>query len=158
MGEKWSSLFGLLAPAVISRMLESKGSGVKGNFKGEGRLMGGLLILAPGDEAGSDSSAGSSGAAAAADAEEKKGASAAAAGGAGAGAGGVPAGSVVFQYQERFFGDHADAKELLAAAVKGLPKVGGFFGCVMFIFFFFPSLFSLVNFYPHDCIILQASK
>jgi len=47
LGNRWSSLAGTLRPSVLSHYRDITKRGIKGNFEGEGRLMGGLLVLSP---------------------------------------------------------------------------------------------------------------
>lgn len=47
--ERWMFLSGFIRPSVWSSIFRAQGKGVEGNMKGEGRLLGGLFVLGPGD-------------------------------------------------------------------------------------------------------------
>lgn len=49
LGSRWLGLHGLLLPSVHANAKRAKSKNVEGNFKGEGRLLGGLLIVGKGD-------------------------------------------------------------------------------------------------------------
>ncbi|KAG5176576.1 peroxiredoxin-like protein [Tribonema minus] len=50
LGSRWLGLKGLMYPSVIKNAQRAKGKGVEGNWEGEGRLLGGLLVVGKGDE------------------------------------------------------------------------------------------------------------
>jgi len=50
-GERWLSVArGFLSPAVWSNIQRAKERKVEGNLKGEGRLLGGVLVIGKGDQ------------------------------------------------------------------------------------------------------------
>ncbi|CAB1119444.1 unnamed protein product [Ectocarpus sp. CCAP 1310/34] len=49
LGMRWEGLSSLMKPSVISNAKRASAKGVKGNLKGEGRLLGGLLVVGGGD-------------------------------------------------------------------------------------------------------------
>ncbi|CAM9525384.1 unnamed protein product, partial [Discosporangium mesarthrocarpum] len=49
LGMRWMSLSGLLRPSVIQNVRRALGKGVVGNQAGEGRLLGGLMVVGAGD-------------------------------------------------------------------------------------------------------------
>lgn len=46
---RWESLTALVKPSVIQNVSRVRARGVEGNLKGEGRLLGGLLVVGAGD-------------------------------------------------------------------------------------------------------------
>ncbi|ESO09853.1 hypothetical protein HELRODRAFT_73106 [Helobdella robusta] len=48
--ERWMSLAGLLRPSVWLSLIRAKRKHVSGNTEGEGRLLGGLFVIGPGDK------------------------------------------------------------------------------------------------------------
>jgi len=79
LGYNWASVQTLLLPQVWQKDREARRKGIAGNLKGEGRLMGGLLVVTADN-------------------------------------------GVVYQFQEKFFGDHASLDEVLLA-VGGSSKM-----------------------------------
>ncbi|CAN0054188.1 unnamed protein product [Ectocarpus sp. 12 AP-2014] len=49
LGMRWEGLSSLMKPSVINNAKRASAKGVKGNLKGEGRLLGGLLVVGGGD-------------------------------------------------------------------------------------------------------------
>lgn len=49
LGMRWEGLSSMLKSSVISNTKRVRARGVKGNLKGEGRLLGGLLVVGTGD-------------------------------------------------------------------------------------------------------------
>jgi hypothetical protein len=47
IGNNWASLFQLLHPKFISNTLRARSKNIGGNLEGEGRLLGGLLVMRP---------------------------------------------------------------------------------------------------------------
>lgn len=45
LGMRWEGLSSLMKPSVIQNAKRASAKGVKGNLKGEGRLLGGLLVV-----------------------------------------------------------------------------------------------------------------
>lgn len=45
LGMRWEGLSSVMKPSVIKNVKRASNKGVKGNLKGEGRLLGGLLVL-----------------------------------------------------------------------------------------------------------------
>ena len=46
---RWLGLHGLMYPSVIANAKRASSKNVQGNYKGEGRLLGGLLVIGKGD-------------------------------------------------------------------------------------------------------------
>ncbi|CAN0478381.1 unnamed protein product, partial [Ascophyllum nodosum] len=49
LGMRWEGQSALLKPSVIRNIARVQTRGVKGNFEGEGKLLGGLLVVGTGD-------------------------------------------------------------------------------------------------------------
>jgi len=47
---RWMFISGFLRPSVWMSISRAKGKGVAGNLDGEGRLLGGLFVIGPGDQ------------------------------------------------------------------------------------------------------------
>lgn len=45
LGMRWEGLTSLMKPSVVKNAKRASAKGVKGNLKGEGRLLGGLLVV-----------------------------------------------------------------------------------------------------------------
>jgi len=50
LGDRWLGFTGFLSPKVWGNLNRAKGKGFEGNMEGEGRLLGGLLVVGPGDQ------------------------------------------------------------------------------------------------------------
>jgi len=50
LGNRWLGFTGFFSPTVWSNIKRAKSKGVEGNMEGEGRLLGGLLVIGPGDK------------------------------------------------------------------------------------------------------------
>lgn len=48
--QRWMSISGFLRLSVWRSFFRAKGKGVKGNWLGEGRLLGGVFVVGPGDQ------------------------------------------------------------------------------------------------------------
>lgn len=48
--QRWMFLSGFMRPSVWSSMFRASRAGVEGNLKGEGRLLGGVFVLGPGEQ------------------------------------------------------------------------------------------------------------
>lgn len=71
--ERWTSLFSLLRLGVLKNIYRVKKKDIHGDLRGEGRLLGGVFVIGPGDQ------------------------------------------GILYEHQEKMFGDHADLKDVLAA-------------------------------------------
>lgn len=71
--ERWTSLFSLLRFGVLKNIYRVKKKDIHGDLRGEGRLLGGVFVIGPGDQ------------------------------------------GILYEHQEKMFGDHADLKDVLAA-------------------------------------------
>jgi hypothetical protein len=49
IGENWGSLWSLASPTVIGQFRKAQKAGFPGDTKGEGRLLGGMLVMGKGD-------------------------------------------------------------------------------------------------------------
>lgn len=49
IGENWGSLWTLASPSTISKFRKAQSAGFPGDIKGEGRLLGGCLVMGSGD-------------------------------------------------------------------------------------------------------------
>lgn len=49
LGMRWQGLSGTLLPSVLSNVRRAKAKGISGNMAGEGRLLGGLLVVGAGE-------------------------------------------------------------------------------------------------------------
>jgi len=49
LGNRWLGVTGFLRPSVWQNINRAKAKNVEGNMEGEGRLLGGLLVIGPGD-------------------------------------------------------------------------------------------------------------
>lgn len=74
--QRWMPLFGLLRVNVIQNIIRVHKKNIPGDMNGEGRLMGGVFVIGPGDQ------------------------------------------GILFQHQEKEFGDHANLDDVLAAVKK----------------------------------------
>jgi len=50
LGNRWLGLTGFFKIDVWKNIFRAKQIGIEGNMKGEGRLLGGLLVIGPGDQ------------------------------------------------------------------------------------------------------------
>jgi len=50
IGDRWLGISGFVRPSVWSNVNRAKGKGIEGNMQGEGRLLGGTLVVAPHDQ------------------------------------------------------------------------------------------------------------
>lgn len=48
--ERWMGVSGFIRPSVWFSVFRAKGKNVEGNMKGEGRLLGGVYVIGPGDQ------------------------------------------------------------------------------------------------------------
>lgn len=48
--QRWMFLTGLLRPSVWKSAFRARGKGIEGNLKGEGRLLGGVFVVGPGEQ------------------------------------------------------------------------------------------------------------
>lgn len=48
--ERWMYLSGFIRPSVWMSGFRASNKGIKGNFKGEGRLLGGVFVVGPGEQ------------------------------------------------------------------------------------------------------------
>jgi len=50
LGDRWLGLTGFFMPSVWSNIQRAKAKGIEGNMEGEGKLLGGLLVVGPNDQ------------------------------------------------------------------------------------------------------------
>ncbi|PFX28065.1 Redox-regulatory protein FAM213A [Stylophora pistillata] len=48
--QRWMFLSGFLRPSVWKSLFRARGKGIEGNLKGEGRLLGGVFVVGPGEQ------------------------------------------------------------------------------------------------------------
>lgn len=48
--QRWMFLSGFLRPSVWKSSFRARGKGIEGNLKGEGRLLGGVFVVGPGEQ------------------------------------------------------------------------------------------------------------